>query len=427
MKKITLLFLFALLGGAFMQGQELLTNGDFESGDLAWSGNALNVQTEGGNSFNFANVATAGNPFDVNLSNVVEIIQGETYTLSFQAGTDAPNTRTMIVGIGLNEAPFELNTIETVTLTPNLQTFEVTLTATDFGIPNSRVLFDMGADVGVVVIDNVSLVLGGAAEPVIPTTAAPTPPNRPAADVFSLFSDAYTAQPDVVFGAFGVGTQDITTIQIEGNNTQRIVATQPDPGFLLVDWGTTFDASAFTHFHMDYWIQTDLNVGLIANPKWSNHVGDMGETSGFALTNPVSTFGEWVSIDILLSDFDTEDPAQQRDALRQFVLTVAGADAGARTIFVDNLYLHKATLGTEDFSAVDVSIYPNPTAELWTVNANSNIITSVAVFDMAGRRVSVATPNESTFEINASSLRAGIYLATITTAQGQKTIRLMKQ
>ncbi|MGK0377939.1 MAG: endoglucanase, partial [Patiriisocius sp.] len=370
MKKITLLFLFALLGGVFMQGQELLTNGNFEQGELAWSGNALNVQTDGGNSFNFANVMTAGMPFDVNLSNVVEIIQGETYTLSFQAVTDAPDTRTMVVGIGLNEAPFAAAT-ETVTLTPALQTFEVTLTASDFGIPNSRVLFDMGADVGVVVIDNVSLVLGGGVAPVLPITAAPTPPNRPVADVFSLFSDAYTAQPNVDFGAFGAGSQDITTIQIEGDNTQQINFNQPDTPFLLVDWGTTFDASDFTHFHMDYWIQTDLNVGLVVNPKWSNHLGDMGETSAFGLTNPVTTFGEWVSTDILISDFDAEDPTQQRDALRQFIITVAGAEAGNRTLFIDNLYLHKATLGAEDFSTVDVSVYPNPTAELWTVNASS--------------------------------------------------------
>ncbi|MFT7072737.1 T9SS type A sorting domain-containing protein [Patiriisocius sp. Uisw_017] len=426
MKKITLLFLFALLGGVFMQGQELLTNGNFEQGELAWSGNALNVQTDGGNSFNFANVMTAGMPFDVNLSNVVEIIQGETYTLSFQAVTDAPDTRTMVVGIGLNEAPFAAAT-ETVTLTPALQTFEVTLTASDFGIPNSRVLFDMGADVGVVVIDNVSLVLGGGVAPVLPITAAPTPPNRPVADVFSLFSDAYTAQPNVDFGAFGAGSQDITTIQIEGDNTQQINFNQPDTPFLLVDWGTTFDASDFTHFHMDYWIQTDLNVGLVVNPKWSNHLGDMGETSAFGLTNPVTTFGEWVSTDILISDFDAEDPTQQRDALRQFIITVAGAEAGNRTLFIDNLYLHKATLGAEDFSTVDVSVYPNPTAELWTVNASSNIITSVALFDMAGRRVSVATPNESTFEINASNLSPGIYLATIATAQGNNTIRLIKE
>lgn len=132
----------------------LLVNGDFEDGAANWIGNAVDVRTEGGNSYNFANVTVAGNAYDVNLSQVVEIQQGTDYILSFDASSD--RNRTMLAGIGLNEAPFSSAT-ETVNLTTTTQTFTLNLSATDFGIPNSRVLFDMGADVGVVVIDNVSL------------------------------------------------------------------------------------------------------------------------------------------------------------------------------------------------------------------------------------------------------------------------------
>lgn len=139
-------------------GDNLLENGDFEQGMVVWEGNAFNVQTDGGNSFNFANVMTAGNPFDVNLSQQVEIVQGQTYTLTFDASSDGD--RTMIAGIGLFEAPFT-NVTETVNLTTETQTYTLTLTADAFGIPNSRVLFDMGADTGVVVIDNVSLTTDG--------------------------------------------------------------------------------------------------------------------------------------------------------------------------------------------------------------------------------------------------------------------------
>jgi hypothetical protein len=137
------------------QDDNLLENGDFEQGMVTWFGNAFNVQEDGGNSFNFADIATAGNSFDVNLSQEVEIIAGETYTLTFDASTGAGQSRTMIAGIGLNEAPFTSDT-ETVNLTETLQTFELTFTAS-FGLANSRVLFDMGAETGVVVIDNVVL------------------------------------------------------------------------------------------------------------------------------------------------------------------------------------------------------------------------------------------------------------------------------
>ncbi len=143
-------------GGGGGGGNNLLANGDFEGGDTAWFGNAFNIQCDGGNCYNFADIAIAGNAFDVNLSQGVEIVQGQSYTLKFDATTDAgTGSRTMIVGIGLNEAPFTADT-QVATLTETLQTFEFTFTAS-FGLANSRVLFDMGAETGVVVIDNVSL------------------------------------------------------------------------------------------------------------------------------------------------------------------------------------------------------------------------------------------------------------------------------
>jgi len=134
----------------------LLTNGDFEAGVDPWIGNGANVVDDGGNNVNSADVATAGNPFDVNLSQVLTITQGETYTLTFKARSDG--MRTMLAGIGLNEAPFT-NVTEIVNLTAEWQTFEFEFTATDFGNANSRVLFDMGADTGLVLIDDVSLVV----------------------------------------------------------------------------------------------------------------------------------------------------------------------------------------------------------------------------------------------------------------------------
>ncbi|MEP0264603.1 carbohydrate binding domain-containing protein [Dokdonia sp.] len=409
---------------------ELLSNGDFEQGMVTWFGNAFNVQTDGGNSFNLSDNEVSGNPFDVNLSHPVALEAGVAYTFSFDASTSMEDgSRTIIAGIGLNEGDFAAAT-ETVTITSDMQTFTFTLTPPS-GSANSRALFDLGADDGVLVIDNVSLTLAdGGEDPVLPAVAAPTPPARAVEAVFSIFSDAYTDQPDVVFGAFGVGTQDIETIQIEGDNTQQIGTNQPAAEFLLVDWGVLVDNTAMTHFHMDYWIDTDISTGLIANPLWSNHVGDAGETSSFGLTNPVTTFGEWVSVDVPLSSFDFGNNSndQQRDALRQFVLTLSGADGGNRTIFLDNIYLHNnTTLGTEEFSNINVSVYPNPTAERWTVTTNSNIITSIAVYDMLGRRVSIATPNATTFDINASNLRTGIYIATVTTPEGQNTIKLIKQ
>ncbi|WP_299766375.1 carbohydrate binding domain-containing protein [uncultured Dokdonia sp.] len=136
---------------------ELLTNGDFEQGMITWFGNAFNVQEDGGNSFNLSDNEVSGNPFDVNLSHPVTLEAGVTYTLSFDASTSMEDgSRTIIAGIGLNEGDFAAAT-EVVTITSETQTYTLTLTPPS-GSTNSRALFDLGADGGVLVLDNVSLV-----------------------------------------------------------------------------------------------------------------------------------------------------------------------------------------------------------------------------------------------------------------------------
>ncbi len=140
----------------------LLSNGDFESGSSPWimgvDDNALiSVTTDSGNSYYSVNVETAGNPWEVNMSQKVEIIQDETYTLVFDAWSDT--NRSMVTGIGLSADPWSSDT-EEVNITPTRTTYSLSLTATGFGAPDARVIFDMGAAVGMVNIDNVSLFLG---------------------------------------------------------------------------------------------------------------------------------------------------------------------------------------------------------------------------------------------------------------------------
>ena len=133
---------------------ELVTNGDFESGATGWSGNAANPVDDGGNSVNYANVAEAVNPWDVNLSQVLTLVAGETYQLTFRARASV--ARTIIAGVGENHDPWGAAT-ETVNLTTEWAEYSYTFTEIGFGDDNCRVLFDMGAAVGEVFIDDVSL------------------------------------------------------------------------------------------------------------------------------------------------------------------------------------------------------------------------------------------------------------------------------
>lgn len=152
MKKITLLF--ALLITSIGFSQELVTNGDFESGATGWSGNAVNVVTQAGNKFNEANVAAAGNPWDANLSYVLPLTPNVTYVLKFDAWSD--RSRTIVAGVGLNHDPWT-NVTQTPALSTTTQTFTYNFVAPANSDADSRIIFDMGAQIGYVGIDNVSL------------------------------------------------------------------------------------------------------------------------------------------------------------------------------------------------------------------------------------------------------------------------------
>ena len=138
----------------------LVINGNFESGTSPWTSGVANaispslLLSAAGNTYFSVNVTAAGNPFDVNLSQKgINIIQGKTYRLTFDAWSNV--NRSMVVGIGLSGSPWT-NTTVISNLTTTVQNFSVDLVA-NFANTNSRVIFDLGAAIGRVNIDNVTL------------------------------------------------------------------------------------------------------------------------------------------------------------------------------------------------------------------------------------------------------------------------------
>ncbi|MCH1539432.1 MAG: carbohydrate binding domain-containing protein [Flavobacteriaceae bacterium] len=155
-----LYFYRASSGPAFDDG--LLTNGDFENGSDSWivgvdDSSAAPVVTENGNTYYSVNVESAGNVYDVNVSQKVALAEGSTYTLTFDAWSDA--NRSIVAGIGLSGPPWT-NTGAPLDITTTRTTFSFTYSSIGFGAPDARVLFDIGGEVGLVNIDNVSLIVG---------------------------------------------------------------------------------------------------------------------------------------------------------------------------------------------------------------------------------------------------------------------------
>jgi len=442
MKKITLLI--TLMIGSLGFSQNLITNGDFENGTTGWSKNAANVVTESGNSYNAANVTTQGNPWDVNLSYELPLTEGTTYQLTFDVFSDT--NRTLIAGIGLNQDPWTSNTA-IVNLTPNSQKIVLKFTA-NFGSPTSRIIFDMGAAVGFVGIDNVILEVstttcnngikdgdetgidcGGSCAVCIisPTVAAPVPPRRNAADVVSIYSDAYTNIAFTNFDAGWCGGPATTEVTIAGNKTL-----QKKPG--VVCQGIEFQTnkqnlSSFTNLHFDFYItDTDL-TGDVFNLKLVNFGGGTSESSALEVninggTTPKLVANQWVSVDVPITALGGVIANQlARGDIAQIGITTAMVDH----VWYDNIYLYKGTaLGTTKFEKSSLKVYPNPASTSLNIEAN-NPIERVSVHNILGQEVLSKSPKTNNTTLDISNLQKGTYILRTTSEGKTETTKVLKK
>ena len=138
----------------------MVLNGNFTSGVTPWTFGTTNpiasslLVTENGNTYFSINVTAAGNSYDVNLSQTgMNMTSGKTYRLTFDAWSSV--NRSIVVGIGLSGAPWTNQSV-TQNITTSVQSYSKDLVA-NFTSTNSRIIFDLGAAIGKVNIDKVTL------------------------------------------------------------------------------------------------------------------------------------------------------------------------------------------------------------------------------------------------------------------------------
>ncbi|MFH6767251.1 T9SS type A sorting domain-containing protein [Gaetbulibacter aquiaggeris] len=271
-------------------------------------------------------------------------------------------------------------------------------------------------------VDNITAEATAITPEPAPTTAAPTPPARNAADVYSLFSNAYAARTVENWNA-SWDSATSSDVVIEGNDTKKVTGF----GFLGVEFiNNRIDAATFTGFHIDIWTAT-ATLDKSFNLKFSHWGGTSSEVSAieFSTTNasnpalPNPNPGTWISLDMPLSAWT----AGARNDLAQFIIT---SDLG--TVYFDNLYLYKGTpLSNKDFEIAGLNVYPNPTQNSWTVKTQNIKMSTIQVFDILGKQVLSLAPNAIEAKIDASQLKSGLYFAKISTANGSSSLKLVRQ
>ncbi|GHC58054.1 DUF4397 domain-containing protein [Ulvibacter litoralis] len=150
-------------------------------------------------------------------------------------------------------------------------------------------------------------------------------------------------------------------------------------------------------------------------------IQDASGTVGVAAYGaPLSTLAlEGQALVVLASGF--LDPSQNSNG-PEFGLWVALASGGAL------IPLPPATLGVEDQTLSQLSVYPNPTADRLTLFGEIEGDYSVSIIDVNGRVLLENKISDANRKIRTSNLDSGIYLLTITSdANASKTIRFVKQ
>ncbi|MEZ4954206.1 MAG: Ig-like domain-containing protein [Saprospiraceae bacterium] len=165
-----------------------------------------------------------------------------------------------------------------------------------------------------------------------PTTAAPTPTQN-AANVISMFSNAYTNVP-VDTWKTDWSAANLEDVQIQGNDTKKYSGL--DFVGIETTGGNLIDASSMTHFHVDIWTPNMTTFRI----KWVDFGADGafqgGDDSEHELVFDNLPQGSWVSYDLSLSDF-----AGLNSTSHMAQLILSGLPTGAGTLYVDNVYFYQ--------------------------------------------------------------------------------------
>ena len=124
----------------------------------------------------------------------------------------------------------------------------------------------------------------------------------------------------------------------------------------------------------------------------------------------------------------TYDNVESEDAVVQYGFQVFGLNANP---------VNEAALGSvivtsdeiaavNDFNAINVSVYPNPTINKINIQSDEQI-TNVVVYNTLGQMVMNSAPDATNFSMETANLDAGIYFAKLSTEKGSKTVKFIKQ
>jgi hypothetical protein len=86
----------------------------------------------------------------------------------------------------------------------------------------------------------------------------------------------------------------------------------------------------------------------------------------------------------------------------------------------------QSTLSTDNFNKTDFTYYPNPAKNTLNVDIDQ-VVSQYSIYNMAGKKVLVGSPESIDPQINISSLQTGTYLVKISVEGKSASFRIIKE
>jgi hypothetical protein len=162
-----------------------------------------------------------------------------------------------------------------------------------------------------------------------PTTSAPTP-TAPAANVISVYSDAYADIGNDGLNNFNSGS--VLTQETVGSDNILKYSNLNFTGLEFLG-ANIINATSATTLHLDVWSPdaNELKIKLV--DFGANAVFGGGDDTEFEINFGPTATGEWISFDIPLANFTG---LASRQHLAQIILV----NAPSGTLFIDNMYFY---------------------------------------------------------------------------------------
>jgi len=140
--------------------------------------------------------------------------------------------------------------------------------------------------------------------------------------------------------------------------------------------------------------------------------------------------GEWIQVGVDLHGEQSDDRfgVSVGNSLNGNIVAVGANynDGNGESSGQVRVYDLSEVLSTNEYSLLELKIYPNPTINTLHIEAN-NILTSVEIYNLLGQQILSSKPNTLIEEINMSELNSGMYLVKVGIGEQIATYKVLKQ